>query len=157
MTKKMDRKGQTALETAFVVLFIITAVWAISARTMRYTDNIGRISEARSLAQGIALSLSMRGTTTHLIRLDEAPDRTVDLYVMSEDCSGAQTASNTGMPRIINPAVGGWTCGQCLYLEDIPCTPGETASCQCYDSDQTARQATKTCLQNRCWACDCTC
>ena len=105
MTKKMDKKGQTALETAFVVLFIITAIWAISARTMRYTEDISQISAARAEAQGVALALTMGGTTTHLVRIDEnssSGSLAVDLYVMSEDCDEAETKFRADMGLVID-------------------------------------------------------
>ncbi len=114
---RIDKRGQTALETAFVVLFIIMAVWAISSRAIRYNSEISQMSRVRVEAQGIALALSARGTTTHLIRIDEA-DHKADLYVVSENCTEAQTAFSARISNLINQ----WNCQQCLYSGLEPCT-----------------------------------
>ena len=93
MTRIMKRKGQTALEGAFVVLFIIVAVGFLMQLAIIYGSNMQRMATARAIAQGVSMDLTMSGTTTHLIRIDESAmtvsgtlTPAVDLYLMSEDC-----------------------------------------------------------------------
>jgi hypothetical protein len=89
--KIISKKGQVALEAAFVVLFIVIAVGGIVLKTIDFSRQTEIMSTARTVAQQVAFELSMNGTTTHLIRIDSnnLTEGTVDLYVMSEGCRSA--------------------------------------------------------------------
>jgi len=162
MTPRMDKKGQTALETAFVVLFIITAVWTISARTMRYTEGISKMSVARAVAQGVALELSMKGIKTNLVRIDEnASGGTfgVDLYVVSEgprtgECS--DQVKNNFMDSLDDAgiAIKKMVCVDALFRNlDLCPDPGDMIPCSCTVGLDTYL-GTRTCLSKRLWG-DC--
>ncbi len=92
--KHAGSKGQTALEFMFIVLFILLAVGALLQRALVYDTQITETAKARALAQGICLELSLEGTTTYLIRIDEdfTPPSTPSykLYVFSENCALAR-------------------------------------------------------------------
>ncbi len=112
MKSRMKTKGQTALETAFVVLFIIISLWAVTTKTVRYGAGIDKMSQARMKAQGISLELSMEGVTTHLVRVDEAAGASVDVYVVSENCNEAQTRFSSEID------IASWECSNNLYLDE---------------------------------------
>jgi len=71
------RKGQVALEAAFVVLFISIAIGGIII----------------AIAQQVAFELTMEGVRTHLIRIDpiDLTDAAVQVHVMSEGCDTPAT------------------------------------------------------------------
>lgn len=92
MTKKMRRKGQSALEATFVVLFIALVIIVIFEKTLATGTAMGDMGEARAVAQSVALELSMKGTLTHLIRVDPGEEGGVDVYAMSKDCGDAEDA-----------------------------------------------------------------
>jgi uncharacterized protein (UPF0333 family) len=89
----MNKRGQTATESTFVVLFIATAIVAIFAMTTSLSSDIGHMAEARAKAQGIATELTITDDiTTYIIRLDEVSTTSVNIFVVSDDCNSAETA-----------------------------------------------------------------
>ncbi len=134
MKIKIGRRGQTALESAFILLFIISSMSVVTERVVRYGNDITKIAEARALAQGVAMELTMNGTVTHLIRVDETTQNVtvasgqqtvlaVKLYVLSENCVVAQARFRAvlGEPPGGRMATGtgnsnrGWECNGRLY------------------------------------------
>ena len=121
MKKLNSNKGQTALESAFVVLFIILAVGVIMNLVLIYGSNIERMATARAVSQGVAMELTMRGTITHLIRVDPNPAAippSVDLYVMSEGCT-----TGTGTTDVKNK-FGNTLSAAGIGLSTFRCEPG---------------------------------
>jgi|GEM_PF-3846888 len=109
------QKGQTALEGAFVVLFIILAVGVITGFITTYSSNMQKMAEVRTIAQGIALEMTMGGNTTHIIRVDPADEDngaiyTVDVFAVSEDCTGPK-----GFEARLSSRLGG-------LLKDTTCS-----------------------------------
>ncbi len=94
----MGAKGQSALEAAFVVLFIAVAIVAIFAKATTVDSHIGEMANARMLAQETANQLTIRGVATHLVRVDPRDDAgagslvPVTIYVVSEKCEGQNSA-----------------------------------------------------------------
>jgi len=88
--KKRNKKGQVALESIFVILFIIVAMARILAQVLEYTNEIGSMANERAKCQGFALERSLKGITTHLIRIDlntASGAIGFDVYFFSTDCS----------------------------------------------------------------------
>lgn len=108
----MKRKGQSSLEAAFIVLFIMIAISGIFGKAMQYSHDIGEMARARTIAQAVALELSLNGTRTHIIRLDPAPSpNVVTLFVRGENCS-------SGVENSFDSALGYnalWECNDSLY------------------------------------------
>jgi len=123
------------LESAFILLFIISSMSIVTERVMRYGNDIQKIAEARALGQGVAMELTMNGVITHLVRVDETTQNVtvasgqqtvlaVKLYVLSEDCDKAQDRFRAvlGEPPGGRMAKGtddysnrGWVCEERLY------------------------------------------
>ena len=120
------------MESAFILLFIISSMAIVTERVKAYGTDIQRIAEARALAQGAAMELTMNGLVTHLVRVDETTEdvtvgsRTqavlaVKLYVLSEDCSAAEDRFRAvlGAPpggRMASDSAG-WKCEERLYSD----------------------------------------
>jgi hypothetical protein len=87
------RKGQVALEAAFVVLFISIAIGGIIMKTTTYIQHAEVMSRSRAIAQQVAFELTMEGVRTHLIRIDpiDLTDAAVQVHVMSEGCDTPAT------------------------------------------------------------------
>lgn len=97
-----QRKGQSALEAAFVVLFIAVAIIAIFAKATVISAHIGDMAGARAIAQETANQLSLKGTVTHLVRVDPNEGGgssllPVKLHVISEDCDIAEDGFKTAL------------------------------------------------------------
>lgn len=127
----MKTKGQTAIETIFVVLFILLAIGAITGHTIVYGHNIEFMASARAAAQGFAMKLTMEGTLTHLVRIDavitdanSVSAKEVDIYVMSEDCTKANTESFNAFFKDVMDldayVVNEVKCSPDLYTDQIP-------------------------------------
>ena len=83
------KKGQVALESMFVVLFIVVAITQIITLVTAYSNDIEKMSIIRTELQGFALERSLDGETTHLIRVDPYGSTSeYDVYFASEDCTG---------------------------------------------------------------------
>jgi hypothetical protein len=90
----MTKKGQVALEAAFVVLFISIAIGGIIMKTTVYTRHAEIMSSSRAIAQQVAFELTMEGIKTHLVRIDpiDLEKGAVQVYILSEKCLDAETA-----------------------------------------------------------------
>ena len=120
MTKNRGKKGQTALEAMFVMLFIVIAIGGIFAQTLSYGLTIQKMSEARAVAQGVAMELSVNGTYTHLIRIDyngtTSGNVSVNLYTVSEDCGLAEPMMSDRLDLVLGAnSVNVSICGVELY------------------------------------------
>jgi hypothetical protein len=118
--KKIGIGGQTALETMFVMLFIVIAIGGIFAQTLSYGLTMQKMSEARVVAQGVAMELSVNGTYTHIVRVDyngtTAGNVSVNLYLVSENCNLAKNTMSNRIGSVLGAgAVKFSTCGTHLY------------------------------------------
>jgi hypothetical protein len=124
MHNNMNRKGQTATEAVFVVLFVSVSIIAVYSMALDLRADIGTMAGARAIAQGVALEMTLNGTTTYLIRIDELSDNKVGLHVASEDC---------GLEAEFDDALGGrmseWDCFTLWQ-----CGPGW----QCYNTSPSS-------------------
>jgi len=119
MTPRMKTKGQTALETSFVILLIVVAISYIVVKANILTYQATTMAKARAVAQGAAFELSMSGITTHLVRIDEnvTSGLKADLYVVSKDCIKAQTKFNDSLDTVHAGMMNKWTCNESLYSD----------------------------------------
>jgi hypothetical protein len=100
------RKGQVALEAAFVVLFISIAIGGIIMKTTTYIQHAEVMSRSRAIAQQVAFELTMEGVRTHLIRIDpiDLTDAAVQVHVLSEGC--ANSGGITAIENRFSDAIG---------------------------------------------------
>lgn len=120
MNKLRGKSGQTALETMFVMMFIIIAIGGIFTQTIDYGVIIQKTSEARAVAQGVAMELSVNGTYTHLVRVDYngsvSGNISVNLYMVSENCNTAQSLMSSRLDSVLGAgSINQWNCTGNLY------------------------------------------
>jgi len=119
----MNQKGQSALETGFVVLLIAVAVSNIVAQTLAFNYSIEAMADSRAASQGLALELSLNGITTHLIRIDQnkvLSPLSVDLYVVSEYCTDQPEIDylkDQFLHRLDPVEIGIFRCSPSLYTD----------------------------------------
>jgi hypothetical protein len=106
------------METSFVVLFILIAVWGVVSKAMTINADIGRMSNIRAQAQGLATEMSLKGNTTHLVRIDEATNTNrfrVNLFVVSE--GGCGSAIKDRFNASIGGLMNNFNCTSRLYWD----------------------------------------
>jgi len=116
MKPRMRSKGQTALEGTFVLLFIFISINTMFLMALNQGTQITSTAIARSYAQGVALELTMEGTTTHLVRIDESPTGGFVLHVVTGgDCNAE--VRDAFSAKLDSPSVTGanWNCKERLY------------------------------------------
>jgi hypothetical protein len=124
----IGKKGQTAFEGAFIILFITMAVFTIMQDVLTYSSDIEEMSKTRMAAQAAALDLTLQGTTTHLVRVDYNQTTTGLLepmvWVISENCTQVKT-KETFQNALSAAGIknADWACGEDIYGH-VPITPG---------------------------------
>ncbi len=115
----MKTKGQTALETSFVILLIVVAISHIVVKANILTYEATTMAKARAVAQGAAFELSMSGITTHLVRIDEnvTSGLQVVLYAVSKDCDAAGVKFNDTINAIHPNLMSNLICSESLYSD----------------------------------------
>ncbi len=117
MKHTMKSKGQAAIEGTFILLFILLSINSIFILAIQQSTAITSTAIARVYAQGTAMELTMKGTTTYLIRIDEVDDGGFKLHVLTAgNCNDVREEFKQ---KLGDENVALWNCKEKLYVDSV--------------------------------------